>query len=44
MAIVGQQKWEEAALIFTGEGLRHFPIEYFQPDQLADAQTWLMED
>jgi len=44
MAIVGEQKWEEAALIFTGKGLRDFPIEYFQPEQLADAQAWLMAD
>jgi hypothetical protein len=41
MAIVGERKWEDLALIFTANGLRRFPIEYFEPAQLAAARGWL---
>jgi len=41
MAIVGDRKWEDLALIFTAKGLRAFPIEYFEPAQLAAARAWL---
>jgi hypothetical protein len=41
MAIVGDRKWEDLALIFTAKGLRPFPIEYFEPAQLAAARAWL---
>ncbi|WP_340123784.1 STAS/SEC14 domain-containing protein [Methylobacter svalbardensis] len=44
MAIVGEEKWEEPALIFTCKGLRDFPIEYFQPHELTRAQAWLNEN
>jgi stage II sporulation SpoAA-like protein len=41
MAIVGEKKWEELALLFTAKGLRDFPIEYFQPGELKRARAWL---
>ena len=41
MAIVGGKKWEDLALLFAAKGLREFPIEYFQPDDLARARAWL---
>jgi hypothetical protein len=41
MAIVGARKWEELALMFTAKGLRKFPIEYFEPSQMAAARSWL---
>jgi hypothetical protein len=41
MAIVGDRKWEDLALLFTAKGLRAFPIEYFEPGQLAAARAWL---
>jgi hypothetical protein len=41
MAIVGERRWEELALIFTAKGLRPFPIEYFEPTRLSDARAWL---
>jgi hypothetical protein len=44
MAIVGEKEWEELALLFTGQGMRKFPIEYFQPADLDRAKAWLMED
>lgn len=43
MAIVGDKKWEDLALIFTAKGLRKFPIEYFEPAQIAHARAWLAE-
>lgn len=42
MAIVGERKWEDLALLFTAKGLRKFPIEYFEPTQLAAARAWLV--
>lgn len=41
MAIVGEKKWEDLALLFTGKGIRRVPIEYFSPAELARAQAWL---
>jgi hypothetical protein len=41
MAIVGDKKWEELALLFTAKGLRDFPIEYFQSAELKQAHAWL---
>jgi hypothetical protein len=41
MAIVGERRWEELALIFAAKGLRRFPIEYFQPAELGRARAWL---
>jgi len=44
MAVVGERKWEELALIFVGKGFRQFPVEYFPPDDLAKARLWLATD
>jgi hypothetical protein len=41
MAIVGDRKWDDLALMFTAKGLRAFPIEYFEPAQLGAARAWL---
>jgi hypothetical protein len=41
MAIVGDKKWKDLALLFTAKGLRPFPIEYFAPGEQAKAQAWL---
>ena len=41
MAIVGDRKWEDLALMFTAKGLRAFPIEFFAPEQVSAAQDWL---
>lgn len=42
LAIVGEEKWEDLALIFVSKGLRRFPVEYFQPAELAKARAWLV--
>ena len=39
MAIVGDRKWADLALLFTSQGLRPFPIEYF--DGIDQASAWL---
>jgi hypothetical protein len=43
MAIVGDKKWEDLALVFASKGLRSFAIEYFPPAHLAQARAWLAE-
>ena len=41
MAIVGDRRWEELALIFAARPVRSFPIEYFGPAELERARAWL---
>ncbi len=41
MAIVGEERWRDQALLFTSAGLRPFPIRYFVPAELPAARTWL---
>lgn len=41
MAIVGDDRWTDLAAIFTGKGLRPFPIEFFKPGEAARAREWL---
>jgi hypothetical protein len=44
MAIVGEKKWADLALIFSASPIRKFPIEYFLPADLEQAQAWLTAD
>jgi len=41
IAIVGDKRWEDLALLFTGKGVRRVPIEYFAPAELSQAKAWL---
>lgn len=41
MAIVGDKRWEDLALIFVAKGLRSFPIEYFEASDRDKAQAWI---
>ena len=41
MAIVGDKRLEELALLFTAKELRRFPIEYFATGDLESARAWL---
>ena len=41
MAIVGEEKWRDLALLFSSKDLREFPVEYFLAEQLAAARAWL---
>ena len=44
MAIVGDPRWKDLALLFSNQGLRKFPIEYFQTSDRHRARAWLMSD
>ena len=41
IAIVADRKWEIDLTIFAGAGLRRAPVEFFTPDQVSKARTWL---
>ena len=41
MAIVGEKKWADLVLLFTSQGLRPFPIEYFDTADISRARAWL---
>ncbi len=41
MAIVGDKRWKDLALLFAGKGIRRIAIEYFTPADLAKARVWL---
>jgi hypothetical protein len=41
MAIVADEDWEDLVLLFSGRGLRSFPIEHFPLADEARARAWL---
>ena len=41
IAIVGEPKWRDHALMFAAADLRRAPVEYFVADAMADARVWL---
>ena len=41
MAIVGDQRWRDPALLFVGKGFRDTEIEFFLPDAVDAAQAWV---
>ena len=41
MAIVGEERWRDPALLFVGKGFRDTEIEFFAPDAADAAQAWL---
>lgn len=41
IAIVGDERWKDAALLFVGKGLRSTHIEFFPTDALDAAQAWI---
>jgi hypothetical protein len=41
MAIVGEERWRDPALLFVGKGFRDTEIEFFTPDAADAAQAWL---
>jgi hypothetical protein len=43
MAIVGEERWRDQALMFTAKGLRATEIEYFIPDDFAHARQWVSQ-
>jgi hypothetical protein len=41
IAVVGDQRWKDQALMFVGKGFRDTEVEFFQPDSLARAKAWI---
>lgn len=41
MAVVADEFWKDLALMFTGQGLRPFPVEHFRTEQEDQARAWL---
>jgi hypothetical protein len=41
IAIVGDERWRDHALMFAAADLRKGPVEYFAPAELAEARAWL---
>lgn len=44
MAIVGDEKWRDLVTVFTLQGLRPVPIEYFASTTDEEARQWLASD
>jgi len=43
IAIVGEPRWEPEALAFAGVGFRKAPVQFFPPNNLAEARAWLTQ-
>ena len=43
IAIVAERRWETLALAFAGAGFRLGPVKFFAPNELEEAQSWLVE-
>ena len=41
IAIVGDERWRDHALMFAAADLRKGPVEYFESNRLDDARRWL---
>lgn len=43
IAIVGDERWRDLALMFASADLRQAPVEYFAQDAMAEARRWLSQ-
>lgn len=43
LALVGEERWRDLALMFSAAGLRKGAVEYFAHDALDEARHWLAE-
>jgi|SRR5688500_2005402 len=43
MAIVGDERWRDLALMFAAADLRRAPVEYFGEKDLVNARRWLSQ-
>ena len=41
IAVVGDQRWLDDALMFAAAGIRQAPVRFFSPGALDDARRWL---
>jgi hypothetical protein len=44
IAVVCEPKWREAALLFTGQGIRRVAIRHFPPGEIDLARSWAAAD
>ena len=44
MAVVCEDRWRDKLTLFTGQGFRSFPIQFFSPNEVESARTWLNEE
>ena len=44
MAVVCEDRWRDKLTLFTGQGFRSFPIQFFSPDEEQSARAWLNEE
>ena len=44
MAVVCEDRWRDKLTLFTGQGFRSFPIQFFSPNEAQSARTWLNEE
>jgi hypothetical protein len=42
IAVVGDARWEAEVKLFTGAGMRRTPVEFFTPDQIDEARSWVV--
>ncbi len=43
IAIVGDERWRGHALMFAAADLRKAPVEYFAPEAMSEALSWLAQ-
>ena len=43
LALVGEERWRDLALMFSAAGLRKAEVEYFTQDALEKAHEWLVQ-
>jgi len=41
IAIVGEREWRDQAFLYVGKGFRGTEIEFFPPESLDAAKTWI---
>jgi SpoIIAA-like len=41
IAIVGEERWQDLALMFASADLRRAPVQFFPEDAMARARAWL---
>jgi hypothetical protein len=41
IAIVGERRWQDHAMMFAAADLRRAPVEFFLPESIEEARLWL---
>jgi len=41
MAVICHVQWQDNLAMFGGQGLRPFPLDFFQPSEMDRAKEWL---